>query len=383
MKTRLFRIMAILLIATMLLLTFTACGDDDSVTPPDDSDNTAITPPPSDDGPKAPVRPAHLDMEIPETFIRLNAEGKEDASGEYIIFGSYPQTEVTDASLKTALTAKAGTLPAADNAGAWTSYGYVIKFSVSDYMWYIDIEHEGNNYRGVYFTSYRPFYLGEASTAASSIQDENGYKTGEVYWFKYEPMRWRILTEANGEALVISDLLIDSREFSDTDNNRTIDENTVYPNNYKESSLRAWLNSSFYDTAFTASQKALVLKTAVDNSVESTGYEANPYVCENTEDFVFLPSYKEITTAAYGFSAGNGFDTAREKKLTDYAKCQGGQIFDTPEHNGSACWWIRSPYYWHAKYIREVDYGGVLAYTNEFSPSHLYGVCPSLTVKLK
>ncbi|MCF0113210.1 MAG: InlB B-repeat-containing protein, partial [Bacilli bacterium] len=102
-------------------------------------------------------------------------------------FGSYPQTEVTDSGLIAALNSAAGTLPTAGNAtvGNWTSYNYYIFSSVSHFMWHADIEHaDGNKYRGVYFTSYRPYYTTYSSSASNSYQDDNGYNTNTVYWFK-------------------------------------------------------------------------------------------------------------------------------------------------------------------------------------------------------
>jgi hypothetical protein len=40
-------------------------------------------------------------------------------------------------------------------------------------------------------------------------------------------------------------------------------------------------------------QKEIIRITNVDNSLDSTGYTYNPFVCENTNDKVYLLSYKE------------------------------------------------------------------------------------------
>ena len=98
--------------------------------------------------------------------------------GDYVYFGTYPQSEVTDSTLKSTLTGSAGTLPTSTNSGSWTSYGYYIDGSVSNFMWYIDKEYEGEKYRGVYFTSYRPFDTTCSINIPNFKQDDNGYSTG-------------------------------------------------------------------------------------------------------------------------------------------------------------------------------------------------------------
>lgn len=79
-------------------------------------------------------------------------------------------------------------------------------------------------------------------------------------------------------------------------------------------------------------QKALIQTTTVDNSVSSTGYSSNSYVCENTSDKVFLLSYAEVKTYLTS-------DEARMFNSSDYAKSQG-----ICEGLGTCLWWLRSPY---------------------------------------
>ena len=66
------------------------------------------------------------------------------SQGDIIGLGSYPQTEVTDATLKSKLTNKAG------STDTWTSYNYYKNGKQSDFMKYTDIELDGVKYRGVY-----------------------------------------------------------------------------------------------------------------------------------------------------------------------------------------------------------------------------------------
>ena len=290
--------------------------------------------------------------------------------GLKITFGSYPQTKVTDAGLTSTLNSKAGTLPTSSNSQAWTSYGYYIDGNVENFMWYIDVTNGNDKYRGVYFTSYRPFLPRDFSSADNTKQDDNGYTIGNVYWFKYEPISWTILSEdtANGTALILCDMIIDSQQYN-YDGFRS--------NNYAESTIRKWLNENFYNTAFNDLQKQIILTTTVDNSAAS-GY-GSAY-CENTQDNIFLLSYQEAINADYGFSSDySEYDTARQKKATDYAQAQGASISTSTDYAGNGVWILRSHMYdsWNAY---GVSYGGWMGNNSIDVTSE--GVVPALQIRL-
>ena len=271
-------------------------------------------------------------------------------------FGKYPQTKVTDSATTSALTSLAGALPTV-NAGGWTSYGYYISGSnTTDYMWYQDVEYGDSKYRGVYFTSYRPYFtIWDSWTVDDSWQDNNGYTISTLYWFEYEWLNWTILDETNGEYFLLCNSIIDSQEYYDNDNTRTINGKTVYANNYAESNIRKWLNETFYETAFNDLQQSLIQTTMVDNSAKSTnpyGQETywnngvNTYACENTNDKIFLLSTEEVTNSNYGFSsAPDTHDTVRRKQTSDYAQSQGAYTYSGGSYDGNGYWWFRSPYY--------------------------------------
>lgn len=266
--------------------------------------------------------------------------------GKDYYFGSYPQTKVTDDKLTAALTRSAGDLPTSEDAKGWSSYNYFVRGKKDNFMWYIDKEYVGDIYRGVYFTYYRPIYGSDDGTEKASQQDDNAYMVGNVYWFKFEPVKWIALEERAGTALLLADLCIDSQCYYHDDYAEPQLRNgkEVYSNNYAESEIRAWLNDNFYKTAFNEMQKGLIQATEVDNSVDSTGDinhgTADGYACDNTNDKVFLLSYKEVTNNAYGFVNYKLADTLRSAKASDYAKCQG---CSWDSGNGSSYWWLRSP----------------------------------------
>ena len=84
-----------------------------------------------------------------------------------------------------------------------------------DYMLYCDVVYGTEKFRGVTFTTYRPSTTGYKTTSHTdySYQYENGYICGNVYWFKYEPLQWRVINSQTG--LVISEIIIDSVPYSD------------------------------------------------------------------------------------------------------------------------------------------------------------------------
>ena len=289
--------------------------------------------------------------------------------GERIYFGEYPQSEVTGAALKSTLNAKAGTLPTLSNMQAWTSYGYYDDGYVSNYMWYIDITEGGERYRGVYFYYCRPQSTDKVASVNNTNQYDNGYYTGTVYWFKYEPIAWTVLSEGDGKALILCDMIIDSREY---------DFDGAYSNNYAESTIRAWLNDTFYKTAFNDLQKGIILTTTVDNSEASAIYTPNPNTCEDTEDKIFLLSLSDMCNSAYGFSTDPmASDAARKKSVTDYALAQGIRTYD----GEIGAWWLRSPYFEDTENQCKVGTSGN-AYGLDYANRSDVGVVPALEIWL-
>ena len=289
-----------------------------------------------------------------------------------IYFGSYPKTEVKNETLISLFNSNAGELPTSTNSYSWTDYGYYISGEVSSYMWYQDVTYNNNKYRGVYFKSYRPYLTTSSSSTGNSYQDNNGYTTSTTYWFKFEPIKWNILQESSGKALLIADLLLDSQDYywSNSSSSHSHNGGTGYSNNYELSHIRQWLNNTFYDTAFTSAQQAIIQTTNVDNSVSSTGYSTNQYACSNTTDKIFLLSYSEATTY---YSS----DSARQAIGSDYAKCQGLYVYNS---TGKSYWWLRSSYSGYSYCARDVKNDGSIDYGNVIITG--YGVRPAMWINL-
>ena len=291
---------------------------------------------------------------------------------DHILFGSYPQTEVTESGLTSALNSAAGTLPTKDNSGDWTSYGYYSDGTAQNFMWYIDIPYNRGTYRGVYFTQYRPNQTTDPGSAAKSYQDDNGYEVNTVYWFKWEPIKWRILAESDGTAILLCDMIIDSQAYQNTYvydtaaflnyNNSTGTPEGIYANDYGYSTIRAWLNDTFYSTAFNTLQKAVIEAVEINNS----------------EDNIWLLSEQEVRSEEYGFSSGAENSSTRYKNITAYARIQGAYS----ENDDNGYWWLRSPYSGFSSSAKSVDYNGAANYRGVVNNTRS-GVVPALKIKLE
>lgn len=293
--------------------------------------------------------------------------------GDYISFGRYPQTQVSDTDLITNLTSLLTvTAPSSYNYTGWTDYNYYISSQQTSFMWYQDIYYNNEKYRAVYFNQYRPNITTNASSANYSAQDENGFNTSTLYFFKFESIQWKVLSVNNNNALLFSNVILDSQNYYyEISGSRTIDGNTVYPNNYKESSIRTWLNDNFYNSAFTSTEKSCIETTTVDNSTSSVLSTGANFVCDNTNDNVFLLSYADLINSDYGFASNSDRIISN---ISDYSKAQGF----------SSIYITRSPSraFSNKYYISQISYNtgslGYLCYTTNTQA----GIVPAITLSL-
>ncbi|MDE6302031.1 MAG: hypothetical protein K2M36_00375 [Clostridia bacterium] len=306
------------------------------------------------------------------------------ADKQYIYFGEYPQSQVKDDGLIFSLGLIAGDrFPSSADSQGWTSYGYnmVLGSARTDFMWYKDIEYLGNRYRGIYFTEYR--HIDFASTTSTSTQYtyqyKNGFRINSLYWFKWEPIEWRILSTDNSTALLMSNMILDSQQYyqhSTTRPIRTINGTSIYPNNYQYSDIRTWLNGKFYNAAFNSTAKSLIKNIAVNNSSSTTNYAYNYYSCETTNDNIYLLSYIDLINTSYGFSSKySAKDSKRILTSTAYALSQGqsgGWILRSPYDTGSS-----SKIGHTISYVSSIGEVG----TMPNYPTY-FGIVPALTLRL-
>jgi len=302
--------------------------------------------------------------------------------GDIIEFGSYPQSEVKDKDLISELDKEDKT---------WISYDYYLgthsgfiqsgsadgTMYKSDYMRYSDIEYNGEMYRAVVFDMYRPFdtmrYEGHFSD-----QEDNGYFPNNVYYFKYEPIEWRILDPGNG--FVCCNNAIDCRDFNgyvyrpEGESNYYSDPDcTNYASDYSTSEIREWLNNDFLYTAFNSEERFMIKKSLV----ETPSRDNDEYGCPSVTDKIFLLSVSDISNTNYGFkSPYKTTDSARIMRFTDYAACQGLSCSET---GYSSNWVLRTPIdSYRVCNIHCEGYGGNYISANE---TDYCGVVPAFNLK--
>lgn len=288
---------------------------------------------------------------IPMAYAK---ESNTYKAGDIIQFGSYPQSKVTDSATITALNALA---PEWDD---WSSYGYYTGSGSSgtmkqgDWMRYVDIKYNGERYRGVKFTQYRPYYIYIYSNDYNNHQKDNGYNTNIAYWFKFEPIDWRVLDPSIG--LIVSEIVIDAQAYSNTIYSRGDQvygyyndaSYTNFASDYETSSIREWLNNDFYNIAFTDIEKKEIDITTLNNDGYNTltgitGYEKLD--SNETKDKIFLLSYNDVICSNFGFNSSSSVrDISRSAMGSDYAYSQGLNVNRdiSSDYNGNTSWILRS-----------------------------------------
>ena len=218
--------------------------------------------------------------------------------------------------------------------------------------------------------------------SGNTFSDGSAVTRGNTYYFKVEPIRWRILSESDGSAFILADGIIANHYYHHTLSRTTIEGETVHANNYKYSDIRAWLNDEFLNAAFGEVAQSLIETTEVDNSVYSTGHSSNEYACENTFDKVFLLSRREVVNSEYGFaSSASTYDTARRMTVSDYARSTGASMNTSSSYFGCGYWWLRSPDNRHGYYARSVSNYGYAGGHNYVDFDN-FGVVPALNITL-
>lgn len=261
--------------------------------------------------------------------------------GDYIWFGMYPQTLAESEAVD-----QMGDIP--DSKGYFTSSYDNEKYAAVE---------------GFVLYDYVDFTFSDGSLITG----------GQTYYFKVEPIKWRILSEEGGKALLVCDNVIENRRFNEFYQG---DIEGIYANNYAESELRVWLNNEFYNTAFTSFQMSFIQMTEVDNSKETTWqiFDDNPYASEDTTDNIFLLSYADVQNVDYGYTSNDD----RVLIGTDYSRASGT---NTAEYGGSE-WWMRSPCSYNSKEVSCVSSEGEINSIRTVNVPY-EGVVPAMTFVLE
>lgn len=186
------------------------------------------------------------------------------------------------------------------------------------------------------------------------------------HYFRYEPIRWRVLTvqdtSKGKRALLLTDRILDNRKYNETETDIT----------WEKSGLRSWLNGyggeynqenmdygekSFIKAAFTEIQREPIVTSRLTNK---SNYAYNTNGGNDTADRIFLLSEDEVyltSTAAYfGFVAAGDYassstvakvrdiqDEGKRAQGSTYSKAKGLWCNHENGFEGNSMWWMRSP----------------------------------------
>lgn len=142
-------------------------------------------------------------------------------------------------------------------------------------------------------------------------------KTVTMGSYQGEPIEWIVLKTEEGKKLLLSEKVLDAKQFDASGKWK-----------WEECSLRAWLNSDFYDQAFSPEEKEKILLSTVENHLKIHTYDRELESLPNTEDKVFLLSFSEMVEH-------NGtFNGPLTTKTTAYTST----MLDPTKLN----WWLRT-----------------------------------------
>ena len=200
---------------------------------------------------------------------------------------------------------------------------------------------------------YRRIKAADAVTHSDSREQHYKWDSEDSYhYFKYEPIKWRVL-EINGtEALLLADREADCAMY----NTKSVDVH------WSDCTLRSFLNGydgtqnsmnidfssekkdSFYNAAFTNEEKQHIIKSKLTNP--DNGYYGTDSGAD-TEDYVFILSGEEVfageNAARHGFYAGSGVDDpAKRFKPTMYAMARGTWYSPVDAYKGNGFWFMRT-----------------------------------------
>ena len=223
-------------------------------------------------------------------------DGTDYTDWSYVYFGSYPQSEVP----RDAVTAAISGAAYDSNGDAWvngTKYRRISRNDTNNDYYFVNV-----------FRNYR--------------------------YFKWERIKWRVLQNDGNTLFVVADKGLDCKDYHDPGTSIT----------WENCTLREWLNSDFYGTAFSSAEQEAVVEQTVVN-------EDNPYYDteggNNTDDKVYLLSIGEVTNPSYGFCENYGTcSVSRWAQTSDFAHIRGANTYSsdyTTGGNANTECWLRSP----------------------------------------
>ena len=281
-------------------------------------------------------------------------------------FGSYPQSEVVCENDSEAI----ANLETMDK-------NFGVEYSkVSQNTWnsIVNASYDSNGDATVGKTKYRRIKKADATFACS---DEEGYYNWTdpttYHYFKYEPIKWRVLEIDGKDAFLLADKALDGQKYN-------IEHSSI---TWEESTVRSWLNGTFLNSAFISSERSAIKTTDVVNDDNVTYGTTGG---NNTSDKIFFLSENEVyysnTVPKYGFTKDRDtYDEGRRCKSSTFAKAMGEYSSSRGSSIGNCWWWLRSSD--HSNPITAcVDNLGSVCHDGSYVDYEATGVRPALHLDL-
>ena len=259
-------------------------------------------------------------------------------------FGSYPQSVVEDASVKEMLN---------------TQNNSVVDGEIIE----CDTDNDGDKEK----------YL--AKEVESPMRSDTGAKIDiGINYFKFEPIKWKVITETSSSYFAISDRVLDVQKFNTS--SYIIEDpfnfqQTSISDDYSKSTIREWLNSTFLNSAFSIEEQSRLISTELENN--RIGVE-NDFVYDTALDKVYLPSYEDLT--GYPFDSNE----SRLGNASDYAKIISDDkrfLSVEKETYGNCEWYLRTHKEDYTGFVYFVDdYGGI----SDWGTSDPRGIRPMIQI---
>lgn len=165
------------------------------------------------------------------------------------------------------------------------------------------------------------------------------------------PIKWRVLKNTGNELFLLSEYILDSKQYH-SDNIGIAWSPKLYNSNninitWKDSYLRKWLNTEFYNRSFNDSEKKLIKVThCVDNGEDTPNTDDMIFLLSASEAIKFTSKNADCSLGASRRARGTDFSKEEENtgcKLGVYDKKQEyNYIVENNEKFGCSWWWLRT-----------------------------------------
>ncbi len=269
-----------------------------------------------------------------------SASGAYTISGNYLLMGRYPT------SIKPASTSVKST---PNEQGYYEDYSGNL---------YVKVDSCVHNNKTKYPEIRRFFQDGD-----TIIED------GKTYYFKVEPIKWRILEKDDDTALVMPTQVLFKSQYK-----ATADEG-IDIRDYENSDVRAYMNKTLINEIFTETERSVILTSWVDNSAEkicATGYKST-----------WKDTYDKLYLIERSFLSKVSNQTYLKLPVSDYMRATGMPMYTTELNGGDYGYtysWARGFTGSTPKGITAIDVKSGIAGLN--ADEMAYGVVPVFRVDL-